>query len=244
MRRINNTDISLIQKKIDGDLSPGEEEKFNTLIKTSVEAQKYYFELLGVHSLLTEDSEKIKKIDITEQVFSSIENKRLKNKKSGVYIFISNYKKQIISYAAIFIIGIISGYIVNQIAGGNNIADSKQISGTFLNNPEADYSFNKNGTEIRAQQFENRDFNLYTISVKSSDLLNILINNNAQKITNENINVISANGEFNYVETSNNEIKYLSKGEIIFQIITTNELRNTKILFSKEGLSIYEIIIE
>lgn len=241
MKKLKTKEILLIQKKIDCDLSSKEEKQFNNLIKTSDDAKKFYQEMLSIHLSLTEDSEKIKNINITENVLSEIENKRVMSKNHGLILYFSNYKRQILSYAAILIIGFFTGYITDQITGGgNDLPDTKKVSGTVIKSGNI-FNFKASGIEIFAQRFDLEKIKMYTISVNTSDSLFIQIDNDNHKLLKENVDIIFSNGEFNSIEASNEQLSYLCKGEVIFQIIGPDDLFSSKILFLKEGRSIYEI---
>ncbi|MBP7507474.1 MAG: hypothetical protein KA807_06625 [Prolixibacteraceae bacterium] len=241
MKKLETKDILLIQKKIDGDLSSKEEEKFNNIIETSNEAKKYYKQLLSIHLSLNEDSDKIKKINITDNVFSKIENKRVKNKNQGLIFYISNHRRQILSYAAILIIGIFTGFIADQIAGGNDIPESKEVTGTIIKNSDNIFKFKEEGIEILAQRFDSEKIKMYTISVNTMDSIFIQIENNSKILSKENVEIIFSNGEFSSIESSKEKLSYLCKGEVILQIIGSEDLLNSKILFLKEGRRIYKI---
>ncbi len=242
MKKLSNIEKIIIQNKVDGNLTQEEEEYFKNLIETSSEALKEYRNLLSVHLSLQNDSKIISPIDLSGKILSRIEKNKKTLGHSKKITFNTNIKKQVFALAAVFIFGIISGITVTYLVTANSPnTDTSEVSGTLIKKTKDTFFYKEYGTEIIAKKYDAGKVQLITITINSIDTIYCSIENKNKLITDNDIDLIYSSGIIKNVSTETFDLKYLSKGEVVFQIKSREDFHAQKIHFYKGGKMIYEL---
>lgn len=239
MEKLEKEDERIIQKKIDGLLSVQEEERFNELMKNSLQARNLYRGLLDIHRSLEKDSKYTPQIDFAHEIMQTIKSKHAQQS-----IFSKTNKLRLsawLAYAAILLIGLFIGSLVTYLGTSTSVPDTNQISGTIAATQEQNFEYNRDGTDIKIQEFKTSKVKISVISINSEDAVQCLISGNNTGITEKNISLQYADGQFHALETANDKLQYVCSGSVVFQIcrnIDTNLSDSLSIQFVKNGQTI------
>lgn len=238
MKKLQTEDERIIQKKVDGNLSPREEEQFFELIRISPEARRLFQRLSKLHEGLEEDSKNIPSIDFSGEIMQQI-NDQKKTQTSGktkTIRFTLTHNRQFFYYAAVLLLGLFVGGIATYFGTDGKRPDTRAISGTIAKTPETGFCYNNDGTEINIRDFEASGFHATLIVISTRDSIYCAMqgtqNESSGKLP---VNLLFTEGVFQKAETTGSEERYLCWGKIIFLVNKNDNFKISKVWFIKEG---------
>lgn len=216
---------SLIQNKIDGLLTPEEEELFNELIERSLEARKLYQELLEVHRSINADAQNIPVVDFSKEIMKAIASKQeVGQGKSKIIRFLA-IRSNLLAYAAILFVGLFIGSIATYLGTSTNQPLNKSsLSGTIADESMQNFRYNDDTTEIAVREIADQKLKYTLIAINTIDSLQCCITTNSKTFNDKNIELWFGDGKFRLTETTENGFQYLCSGSVVFQI---NRMENT-----------------
>lgn len=208
----------LIQKKIDGALSPKGEDKFSRLIAKSEEAKILYERLLILDQLIKNDSKNIKNVDLSDSILDSLTTGGKKNIPIKTLQFKLN-KQNLFKYAAILILGIFIGGTAGILFFGNNSEiDQQTIKGT-IERKTTDFSiFSDENTSISIQDIYTENISIAIINIKTVNPVECEISGRLHKITQLEIEPLVNNLNIGLYKEEDNRLKYMINGPVVFQV--------------------------
>lgn len=218
---MKHKDKILIQKKVDGQLSPPEEKQFKKLIDTSSKARKFYRELIMIDHHLEEDAKNTKPVDVSQEILRRIKSRTVQHtsaKRSG-RVITPVFRQNLLAYAAILITGIIIGSAITFFGTHRgNEPGTEQIAGTIASLPDNTYHYNKNGTEITTAEFKSGKFIITTIAVHTRETVHCRILPEKNNLTGDQVTRLFTDGLFQQLESTEGELQYACTGNVVFQI--------------------------
>lgn len=247
MKTLEPKDELLIQNKIDGSLSAGEEIWFDKLIENSPQARKFYEDLLILQKAMESDSKSIPSVDFTEEIVPAVKSKQKPPKPemstSQFWIFLTN--ANFMAYAAILLVGLVIGSLVtNRGIPSGQMPDERQFSGTISALPALNFDYNQDGTQIKVQELLTPKVKITTVYIHTELPVQCKISGTSPAITDKNILLQFADGQFLPMETGNEMLQYSCSGWIVFQIKASSESsssRNLSIEFAKNNMIIKQV---
>jgi len=217
---MRQNDKILIQKKVDGLLSPTEEKRFETLVDSSSKARKFYRELLTIHHLLEKDAQESKPVDLSHEILREIKTAPRSTQQKNTGRRISPvFRQNVLAYAAILIIGMIVGGTLTFFGTyRGNEPDTEQISGTLASVPDEKSYDAKNDTEIKAAEFKSGKVILTTLAVHTGETIHCRILPGNNPLTNDQVTLLFTEGNFQQEEAEEGGLQYACTGSVVFQI--------------------------
>ncbi|MBN1927225.1 MAG: hypothetical protein JW798_15435 [Prolixibacteraceae bacterium] len=207
-------DEILIQQKIDGQLRPAEEAKFNQLIAKSGKAKTLYERLLAVDLAIKNDSKNINETDLSDSILETINNN--KNLKTLKFRKINH---ELLKYAAILILGILLGGTAGIMFIGNNEQIYKDsISGTITKNIQESKVFTDENTTIEVQGVNLDNSTVTFVAIETSKTIECIIANNNKTISINDVKPLINDTNIELAEENKNSFKYIVNGPVVFQI--------------------------
>jgi hypothetical protein len=243
MTKISKQDQVIIQKKIDGTLSAGEEGQFKVLIETSPEARNFYRKMAILHRTMEFNSSQVPEIDYSEEIMQKVWAKEITRRPltGKIHLFTSVSHRQFLSYAAILVIGIIFGSLATYIGTAHfSVPDANEISGTIAKPGGNGYSWNKAGTGITVQNYENGNFRMLLIDVKTNDTIFCHIQDEQKTVTSGNIKLLFSDGLFQTAKQDEKELSYQCSGQCVFLVNNVGPFERGRIRFTRNNHLIYE----
>jgi hypothetical protein len=237
VKKLQTEDGRIIQKKIDGKLSPREEEQFYELIKISPEARRLFQRLSKLHERLEENSKSIPPIDLSEEIMQQI-NDRQKVQITGrtkTIRFMPAHSKRLLAYAAVLLLGLFVGGLATYLGTDGQRPGARDISGTMAKTPETGFYYNENGTKIDIRDFKANGFRAVLVSVSTRDSVYCTIEETQNESSDGYVKLLFSEGVFRKTETINLEERYLCYGKIVFLVDKNDNFKTPKVRFIKEG---------
>jgi hypothetical protein len=241
MTRIKKLDQEIIQRKIDGVLSPEEEHKFKALMDSSPAALESYRKISLVHHTLKFNTSHIPEVNFADAIMEKIEADKsaLKLAAGKFRFFTFGDSRQIMAYAAVLLAGLILGSIFTYYGTTHSgMTEAQQVTGTVARHKGNDLSFSNSGTDINIRKIESGRFLAMIIEVSTLDTIYCSLRSESQ--TNslpEEIQTLYSEGQSIVTKQGRG---YLCQGKNIFLVNNAERLMPGSITFSRNGKTIYE----
>ncbi|MBN1768334.1 MAG: hypothetical protein JXR50_11920 [Prolixibacteraceae bacterium] len=216
----------LIQKKVDGQLSTTEEDKFDKLISQSAEANKYYNEIKKVDELLISDATRAKTIDNTHSIMNSIGKSNVQHTKTKTRLFTPRLMK----YAAILIVGVFMGAAFSYTFFNSAEIDNTMLSGTMVSKTNEQVLFEDEQTKIVLHTIDVAEIKIALLRVETNELINCEITNTGH----EHMQIVALKNKANLSENAEINNQLTITGNTIFQVIF-NSQETPELLFVREN---------
>jgi len=241
MMKFNPEDEIIIQNKVDGNLSEEEEKRFDELIENSSEARIFYKKLIELDLSLKNDSRDIPAIDFSDDIIEKVRPAKSQSQSAKKTILFSSASvKQLISYAAVLLTGLLIGGIGAYVGTTNTKPDARDISGTIINHAENNQEYSKDGTDIKVQQLKSGKWEILTVAVNSQETVQIEISDKSGKITANDVTLQLSDGKFHFDGVANGKLNYASMGNNVFQINLTEITEKINIHFIVDNQVLFE----
>lgn len=244
MRTLSKEEESIIQQKVDGTISSKDKKKFRNLVRNSMTARRYYQDVVGVNHFLQTDSERIRRINLANEIMQSVSQRSASHEYQSSYRSSSagrSSRNQIFAYAAAaLLIGLFIGGVAMYAGLSSQLNITPSVAGTMIDNPEEQH-FSQDGIDVKIQQVKTDKFLLMTVAINSKDTVLCSIQNAAQKLSFENVALqYTDGGGFIPAESDKGKVNYSCSGNNIFQIKSENSPTPVTISFSKGNMILYE----
>lgn len=201
----------LIQKKVDGLLSPSEEKQIDKLIEQYTDVRDHYNEIKKVDKLLESDAKSTTTFDNAHSIMNAIGNSHFQQRKPKRRLL----TPMLMKYAAILILGVFTGTVFTYTYFNSNKIDDTILSGTMAHKIDKQSLFADRHTKIELQTINSQEIKIAILRVETDELINFEIHNTGK----EQVQIVALKNKTNLAGLSEPTKQFAIAGNTTFQVI-------------------------
>jgi hypothetical protein len=219
MLKISKRLEELVNKMLDGQLTPKERLELEELVSASADAETYFKQMQQLHASLSEVELESKNIEVSQEVMKRVGGN---TGFTGPTIMRTLLNRNTMRYAAILVIGLLLGSMLTYVLlSDTNRINRIDASATLSGQGNKSYFYSGEGWMINFNPYVLDNEISFIIISRSEDSIDVHLSFNPQAYKIENANCVGC-GFAQKVDTFRGLVDFSVSGEVVYRVLLKN----------------------